>query len=90
LHLVPPRMSRLGEAVTQDDAGTTGVAGFGDNKIDAVSADGPLLNTVAHGPIVRNAPAYPMMSRMTWHEPTSSPQKILTLWYGPAVVSGLV
>jgi hypothetical protein len=34
--------------VTQDDAGTTGVAGFGDNKIDTVRANGALLNAVAH------------------------------------------
>lgn len=41
-------MSRLGETVTQNDARTTGVTGFSDNKIDAVGADGALLNTVAH------------------------------------------
>jgi hypothetical protein len=49
LHLVTPRMSRLGETVTQDDTRTTGVAGLGDNKIDTVSENGALLNAVAHG-----------------------------------------
>jgi hypothetical protein len=34
--------------VTQDDAGTTGVTGFGDNKIDTVRANSALLNAVAH------------------------------------------
>ena len=41
-------MGRFGETVTQDDTGTAGVAGFGDNKIDAVCADGALLNAVTH------------------------------------------
>jgi hypothetical protein len=34
--------------VTQDDARTVGITGFGDNKIDAVCANSALLNAVAH------------------------------------------
>ena len=41
-------MCRLGKAVTQDDTGTAGVAGFGDNEIDTVRANSTLLNAVAH------------------------------------------
>jgi hypothetical protein len=41
-------MCRLWETVAQNDTGTAGISGFGDNKIDAVGANGALLNAVAH------------------------------------------
>ena len=41
-------MGRFGETVAQDDAWTRRVSGLGNNKIDAVGANGSLLNAVAH------------------------------------------
>jgi hypothetical protein len=41
-------MCRLGETVTQDDAGASWVASFSNNEIDTVRANSTLLNAVAH------------------------------------------
>ena len=82
LDLVTPRMCRLGETVTQDDTGTAGVAGFGNNEIDAVRANSALLN----GHIPRDhgldGPEMlfhqkPTTSTMKCTDPTSSPHQTL-------------
>ena len=82
LHLVTPRMCRLGKTVTQDDTGTAGVAGFGDNEIDAVRANSALLNGHIPGDHGLDGPAAllhqkPTTSTMKCTDPTSSPHQTL-------------